>query len=113
MAKDVRALAKQLSSSSVWAQARPGESPTMKPTERRRKRVIQWIALAIGVACLIAAVWINATYQVDFQRLMFLAAVGDKQSMSVPNWLPTGTALGLSIAGGLCILGACKTQDRS
>ena len=74
--------------------------------------MIRWIALAIGVACLIAAVWINATYQVDLDPLMY-SAIAAEQSISVPNWLPTGTAFGLSIAGGLCILGACAADRKT
>ncbi len=68
--------------------------------------MIRWIALLLGVACFVGAVWINAAYQVHLGRLMVAAGTADV-SVQLPNWLPTGTAFGLSIAGGLCILGAC------
>ncbi len=69
--------------------------------------MIRWIALVLGVGCFVGAVWINAAYQV---RSSLLFATAAKGGVSVPNWLPTATAFGLSIAGGLCVLGACMAD---
>lgn len=73
--------------------------------------MIRWIALVIGVACLVAAVWINAAYQVSVEVLILTSST--EQGISLPNWLPTGTSFGLSIAGGLCILGACVADSKT
>ncbi len=69
----------------------------------------RWIALLLGVACFVGAVWVNAAYEVDLTMLAGAAGITDV-NIQMPNWLPTGTAFGLSIAGGLCVLGACMAD---